>query len=358
MTIHTFETSSQLNNEKFYKIQEELKTKDKSKWTKEKKGMFYWGLKNQGILIRMLQIKKKGYYSYSILYLISARRVMENDNYVGLFDTENYDILEEKVNTLLKKKSSSLPKLNKCNLRRLDFCINAELNNQEEVKAYIKTATRAKIPSKLERKMAYDVKSKRVKPFKDDMTVYSSEYIEVSIYNKLRQMKKEEKDIYSAKDFTEAENIVRIEIRCMEGKIQALKDKYKIQTISDFMSYANIIGNDLYHYYLTKMFGKGEIYTLKEAINRIEMSGFKPENIETMKEFITEANSSRSVAEAVKLYRNLFGKKETKRILFMFDCIGTNYVTVANTDVKLFKDRYVPTPIELFEICFDKNNNI
>ena len=50
-----------------------------------------------------------------VTYRISARRVMENDNFVGLFDTRNYDDLEEKVNELIKDKSNYLPKLKKCN---------------------------------------------------------------------------------------------------------------------------------------------------------------------------------------------------------------------------------------------------
>ena len=103
MTIHTFEVSAMLTNDNFYSIQDELKSKDKSKWKATKNGMAYWGLSEKGILIHMYQIKKKGFYSYSITYRISARRVMENDNFVGLFNTKNYPELEEKVNKLLKQ---------------------------------------------------------------------------------------------------------------------------------------------------------------------------------------------------------------------------------------------------------------
>ena len=348
MTIHTFEASTMLTNDNFYSIQDKLKSKDKSKWKGTKNGMAYWGLSENGILIHMYQIKKKDFYSYSITYRISARRVMENDNFVGLFNTKNYPKLENKVNELLKDKCFHLPKLNKCTLRRIDFCINAKLDNQDQVKAYIKIAKRANIPSKLELYNDYDKISKRTKPTKDDYTVYSSEYIAVSIYNKYAEMKKRKEKTCSDKEFKKAKNIVRIEIRCMEGKVQALKKKFNIDSIKELMINADIIGNDLYNYYLTKMFGSGIICTLNQAVKRIDMSGYKKENIEILTEFIKDSNMSRSSAETIREYKNIYGKSEVKRILYMLDNIDTNYVTVTNSDVKLFKDRYIPTPIEVY----------
>ena len=352
MKIHTFEVSTMLTNEKYYNIQKDFKEKDKSKWKSTKNGMQYWGLADNGILINMFQIKKKDYYAYSITYRISARRVMEKNNFVGLFNTQNYDELEEMVNELLKSKSLLLPKLKKCSLRRLDFCVNTRLDNQEQVKAYIKTAKRANVPSKLEVYKEYDKISKRQKPTKDDFTVYASEYVAISIYNKYMEMKKENKEnktVFPDSELERAKNIVRIEIRCMEGKIKALEEKYKIHTISDFMRYADKIGKDLHSYYLSKIFGKGTIYTLKEALHRIDMSEYKPETIKLLKEFIVEANECRSVVETVKIYKSIYGKKKVKKILWMLDNIDTNYVTVTNSDAKLFENGYIPTPLELVE---------
>ena len=348
MTIHTFEVSSMLTNENYYDIQEKLKFEDKNKWKKEKNGMKYWGLSDKGILINMYRVKKHGFYSYYITYRISARRVMENNNFVGLFDTNDYCKLEKKVNKILKDKCSCLPKLKKCSLKRLDFCINAKLDNQEQVKAYIKTAKRANVPSKLEVYEQYDKKSKRKKPTKDDYTVYSSEYVAVSIYNKYMEMKKQKNGVFPPEELERAQNIVRIEIRCMEGKIRALKKKYKVDSISDFMLYGDKIGDELYNYYLSRIFNNGAIYTLKEALERIDAGGYKPENTELLKEFVKDSNESRSVAETFRIYKNIYGKKEAKRILFMLDNIETNCVTVTNADAKLFYGGNIPTALELY----------
>ena len=345
MLIHTFEVSSTLTNETYYHIQEDLKAKDKSKWKAKANGMDYWGLSDKGIFICMRIIKKKKYYCYRIKYKISARRVIENDNYVGLFHTDDYEILRDKVNNLLHDKSSSFPMLDDCSLSRIDFCVNAYLDNQAQVKAYIRTAKRAKLPAKLEEYMEYDKKSKRTKPTKDDFTVCANDYISVSIYNKYAQMKKQK--CFSKSETEKAKNIVRIEIRCMKAKVRALEDAYHISSIERFMERADEIGNKLYKYYLTKMFGKGEICTLKRAKEKIDMSGFSNKTMQFMKEFIEEANESRSAAKAYSLYKQIYRNPKIKGMFDLFDDIDTNYVTVTNKDEKLFGFR-IPTPMELY----------
>ena len=135
----------------------------------------------------------------------------------------------------------------------------------------------------------------------------------------------------------------------MDGKIKALQKKYNIKTIAEFMSEANKIGKALYKYYLGKIVNDGMICTLKEALLRIERSEYKPENINLLKEFIKDANESRSVAETFRMYKSAVGKTEAKRILFMLDNIDTNCLTVTGADAKLFDNGYIPTPLELYE---------
>ncbi len=103
------------------------------------------------------------------------------------------------------------------------------------------------------------IQYKLYKPTKDDFTVYSDDYIAVSIYNKYRQMLKEKKNIYSQKDWEQAE------------KIAVLENKFEVHTIKQFMSKSDKIGDYLYRYYLPKMFNDGYICTLKKAIERIEL---------------------------------------------------------------------------------------
>lgn len=349
MNLHTFEVSAQLTNNNYYEAQKELKQAALDKWKSEKRGMTYFGISDKGILIKFFIIKKKKYYTYMVTYRISARRVMENHNFVGLFDTNRYDELEKEVNKLLKEQSKHLPKLKVCNLRRIDFCVNTKLNNQEQVKAYIKTMKRANVPAKLELYEEYDRVSKRKKPMKDDFTVWASDYVAISIYNKYAEMKKQKKGVFPESEVKRSKNIVRMEIRCIEGKVQALKKKFGVDTISQFMRSGDEIGEYLFHYYLKKITGTGDLYTLKNTLKRIDMSGYKTEKKELLKEFVETANTFRCAAEAVKIYISTDGKKQVKKIIFMLNMIETNYVTITTDTARLFENGYVPTPIELFE---------
>ena len=352
MYIHTFQTNKQISKELSCKIQKDLKM-DADKWKGDESGMTYWGLSDKGILIHTYLLKKKGFYSYYIIYRISAQRIIENDNFVGLFNTKNYGVLKKKINKLLKDKSKHLPLIGDCKLSRLDFCINAEMENQEQVKAYIKMARRANIPQYLNQRLYYDKKAKRKKSYEDDMTVYNDDYIEISIYNKLRQMKKEEKKIYSDKDFKAAENIVRIEIRCMKKKLKELKKKFNVNTIDNFMKKADKIGRYLYKHYLSEMFGTGEIFTLKKAKEQFLLGDLKPKNIEALNEFLEFANEMRSVNKAYEIYCKADGKKETRRVLNMFNYVDTSYVTMPSREAKLFKQEYIPAPLDLVADCLN-----
>ena len=93
MTIHTFEVTCTVPGDEYYFIQEKLKNADPSKWAKASNGMIYWGLSDKGILIKMFITRKKDYFTYNIIYRISARRVINNDDFVGLFDTDDYEEL-------------------------------------------------------------------------------------------------------------------------------------------------------------------------------------------------------------------------------------------------------------------------
>ena len=109
------------------------------------------------------------------------------------------------------------------------------------------------------------------------------------------------------------------------------------------------IGDYLFRYYLSRICNDGIICTLSEALKRIDMGEYKPENAELLKEFIEYSNHFRSAAKAVSIYRECSGKKEVNRIIWMLSNIETNYITATTEVVKLFDNGYIPTPLELYE---------
>lgn len=349
MNIHTFELTSILTNDRYYKIQNTLKKKDKSKWKAEHNGMLYFGLRENGILIYMFILKKKNYYSYRIIYRISARRVIEKNNYVDLFDLQLYDDLELEANRLLFEKSNLLPKLNECDLTRIDFSHNAELENQHQVKAYIKTIKNGYIPPKHYEFLIYSETGKRYIPPKNDFTFFKDSYVEISIYNKKAQMKQD--DYYPKSEIDRASNIVRMEIRCYKKLIKKYCEKNNINSLRRFMGCCSKLGDELYNKYLLKISGSGSIYTLKETNKRIDMSEFRKKDIRLMKEFVKDINRC-GATETFEVYKVKYSKAILKRMLELFEIIDTSFITVPVRESKLFENGKVPSPLELYnEAC-------
>lgn len=350
MLIHTFETSFTVSSNVFFDIQNQLKMKN-YKWDgRNEDRMVFYGLSKYGILIIFRRIRKPKFTSYRIMYVISAYRVFEPYRYVGLFDSRGYAELEERVDSLLYNLCPKLPPLRKCTPSRIDFCINAYLENQHQVKEYINLAKKCNIPKSMEESFLYDDKKHKMRS-KKDMTIRSSEYIEISIYNKYAQMKDSAKNANSFPDMNDAKNIVRIEIRCMRNKLEHIAKKFGLQenSLLSYMRHADEIGKYLYKFYLKKMFCQGQFYTLAEAKKRIAMSGFSDETIAEMTEFAEYVNRERNLNEIVNVYTDNEGKKATKRILWLFDEIDTNPLTIPKSMAKIFGKEGVPHPLKLFK---------
>ena len=359
MTIHTFEASSPLSNKDYYDIQNIMENHSNN-WTFEDNNFSFWGLCDSGINIKLNKINKKNYNGYAINYIISARRVIENNNYVGLFNCKDYDKLIKRINKILSNLSELLPKIDKCTVSRYDFCVNIEMENQEQVKTYLKILKRGNIPNGYKLHTYYDMKSKRTKPSKDDFTITSRDNVEISIYNKYKQMKKEKKEY---PDIMDAKNILRIEIRCFNDKLKYYKKKYDIKNISELMKYSDKIGRYLYKYYLGKMFGTGDFYTLDEASKRIEANEFKSDNKEIMTELVKDVSELRSLEKALHSIHIPHSKRNSedlpkinkkyirdtyKKILYMFDLIDTSPITFPREDKKIFGGKKVLNPLNLF----------
>lgn len=350
MQIHTLELKGKLSNEVYYRIQDRIK--ETLDWTYQSHSTTYWGLSQYGIIMELQHVTKKDLSVYNIIYRISARRMFEPENYVGLFDCAQIEALIKRADQILSAFSPLLPKLKTCSLTRLDFCTNLVLEDQKQVKAYIKLMRRGALPKGFFRKLYYDKKAKRKKPLQDDFTVYRKGNMELSIYNKYRQMKKEmEKNKkLDFPDIEEAKDIVRIELRCLPGKLNQLKKKYKLQHWTELFERAEEIGAYLYEFYLPKLFGRGDFYTLKELRDRIAISGFSLKERAGMLEFVEEATVCRSLDAAEGcLYGTCF-KGKMKRLLNKFDLIAASPVAVPREERKLFPpEEPIPNPLVLLQ---------
>ena len=184
---------------------------------------------------------------------------------------------------------------------------------------------------------------------KDGFTVYNKNTVEISIYDKYKQMKKEndKKTVFSNEDLKRAKNILRIEIRCQDKKIKEFQKKYRIFTIEEFFEYADKIGHELFTYYLPKFFGNGQIYTLSKLKEEIKISEYRKPTLKFMEEFVSYCNSIRHGFLATEEFNNIYGKDKVKRIKEKFDEIEASYITIPRRDMELFKFG-LPALMELY----------
>lgn len=354
MKIHTLEFKSILSNDLYYKIQERIK--NTLEWNGKKDNVLYWGMHKCGIILE-LHHKSKKVPIHTISYRISARRMFEPENYVGLFDCNQIKALIGKAGSILSAFSPLLPELKACSLTRLDFCTNLALENQKQVRAYIKLMQRAAMPKGFFRKEYYDKTAKRKKPLQDDFTIFRRNDMELSIYNKYRQMKKEmeRNKKLDFPDIEAAKNIVRIELRCLPKRLNQLKQKYGLRNWTELFERAEEIGTDLYEFYLQKLFGHGDFYTIKELRERIAISEFPEQEQEDMLGFVKEASVCRSLDKAKEyLYGTCFHGK-MKHLLAKFDLIAASPAAIPREERKLFpKKEPVPNPIVLLHDAWEQ----
>ena len=160
---------------------------------------------------------------------------------------------------------------------------------------------------------------------------------------------KEKENTYSNENLEEAKNIVRIEIRCKKEKIKELKKKYKLDSISAFFRRANMIGNELFHYYLPQIASDATIRTLKDAEKRIAQSEYGKDTKNLLWDFVQIANTVRSVSKTIEKFKKYHSKKEINKILILLNDIDVNPITATKEDLKKFDCGYIPSLIELYK---------
>ena len=127
---------------------------------------------------------------------ISARRVIENQNYLDLLEVKDFDKMTDVVNTKLHSLCDSFPKIEYFSVKRVDFCLNYNLDSAAKVAAYINTLRRCNMPKGMKRTGMYDPIAKRRKPFPHAFSFGTDGHVEVAVYDKQHEMRGEKPGVY------------------------------------------------------------------------------------------------------------------------------------------------------------------
>lgn len=148
MNFHTFELSYKLSTDDVRIVYNELYNASGQNYKPKDDCAVFNALQDYGIIIFIKKYKQDEYNHHVLYYRINPRRVLENHNYIGIFNSKNIDKLIKKFNILIKNVSPFLPEFDSCNISRIDYCSNVELNDQAVIDSYINLLKRGYFQSK------------------------------------------------------------------------------------------------------------------------------------------------------------------------------------------------------------------
>ena len=97
MNFHTFELSYKLSTDDVRIIYNELYNASGQNYKPKDDCAVFKALQDYGIIIFIKKYKQDEYNHHVLYYRINPRRVLENHNYIGIFNSKNIDKLIKKI---------------------------------------------------------------------------------------------------------------------------------------------------------------------------------------------------------------------------------------------------------------------
>lgn len=345
MGFHTFECYHIITCNEYKKLKNTLS--NKGKFYRDPKCINHFSyisecLDNHGIKIRLNQFNENGYSFYYASYIINPRRVIEENNYVGIFISTNVDDMLFACNKYIKSKSNKLPEIYDCKLSRIDYCYNIQLDNMDTVSRYIKLSKRCNVPYGFNMEKYFDKKAKKKVISQDGINLKRSNLVEISFYNKQRQM---DKNKFKYPDGNNANGIVRFEIQCFKTKVKNLHKKYDIEDIAEFLNKSDKISYDIFNYYIPQMFGTGDFYTTEKAYEFINGSKYATKTKEEMISLVKNTAEYSNLNKAEDEFKEKHGKTKLNVIIKKFNKLDLSPLTIP----RRWDIDYIPNPLSYIE---------
>ena len=229
-----------------------------------------------------------------------------------------------------KKISSLLGTFNDYRIKQVDYCINIHLGdfiltyNPELIMNLIK---RSDIPPHYKEWMEYDKTSHRMKS-RPESFYLCSKSININCYSKYLQLLNSSQENVK-KGFTlilpeiidASRNIIRFEVQCKYHKTYSLNKKAEESGNNCVNKYKDILTPlrcvEIISSYYEKVIGKGDWYSLPEAVRIIQSKNFNSQREQRYIDALKYVNQCRSLAKAKASYQGneLIAFKQTLKEL-------------------------------------------
>lgn len=251
----------------------------------------------------------QGIYYHAIEIRLNPKVLIQENEYVKVARESDYNDICDRFKKVLKPlqklfemrpttNTYRFHDLSAYQVKRFDYCINIRT---ELHKVYMELIKRADVPSRFMVMDELVEKSGKRKKYKQSFYIQTKKHsVGINFYNKEYQMYNE---FESYERLEDSHKIIRLEIQCLAGKTNSMKQKHEWK-YRDFINFVNddIARKMIYGYY-EKTVGFEDYFPLDEAKRRVQSCGiYRPKTIEKMIEILTLVNQKRSIYQARLAY--------------------------------------------------------
>ena len=243
-------------------------------------------------------------------------------------------------NNISKEISPLLHSFSDYHITRIDYCVNIFLDEiipECDSMQIMNLIKRSDIPPHYKEWMKYDKISHRMKS-KPESFYLKSKSVNINYYSKyLQLLNKSEENVKNKKPPIDQEildasrNIYRFEVQCKYHKVYSMSQEaerlgdysvHKSKSLFNPVTCIKIISD-----YYARVIGKGDWYTLSEAIQIIKSKGFNCQREDRLINALKDVSQCRSLAKAKASYK---GKKLAafKQTLKELEALNINPVTI------------------------------
>lgn len=280
------------------------------------------------------------YVGYIIDVIINPKTLSNIPDYITAATYHDMDMAIICFNKEMEKISPFLKTFYDYNIKRIDYCINFYLKelapecSQEQI---INLLKRGDVPPSYQEWTEYDEKSHRDKRKPESFYLYNSS-VTINCYSKYMQLINQSRDNQekgyapvSPMILEAAQDIIRFEVQCKYHKTFSLNQKAELLGNHDRNKYKILLSHNFYneqiHHYYNKVIGKGDWYSMQEAIRIIESKHFNSQKEKRLIDALQTVSLHRSIATAKSLL-NGYQLDAFKRTLNELSNLNINPVTI------------------------------
>lgn len=282
----------------------------------------------------------ESYKEYVLKVAINPKILGGVQDYITAATYDDMAMAIDNFNLISKNISPVLGTFEQYTLQRIDYCINCALNEltpgctYEQMMALIK---RSDIPSRYKELEEYDSISHRMKSKPGSFYLMNGS-VHVNYYSKYMKFQEQNQENLEKgrppipqKTMDTAQDIIRLEVQCMYRKTYALSRKVNGVGNNNINHYKELLNHetciDVIDTYYKKIIGRGDWYTLREAVRMIQLQHFNSQKEDRLIKALKLINDCRSIAKAKAAYQGS-DLAAFKRTLGDLASLGINPVTI------------------------------